>query len=73
MSQETAFQTYRITLRSDGADVRIPIADEPVPATEKEALLWRDERHNAELARCGEAGTIEPIRCLDALLFAFQN
>lgn len=73
LPQDTAFEAYRTTLRSDGADVRIPIADEPVPATEEEAILWRDDRFNAELARRGEAGTIEPIRCLDALLFAFQN
>ena len=73
LPQDSAYQAYRTTIQSHGADLRIPIADEPVPATEEEAILWRDERHNAELARRGEAGAIEPIRCLDALLFAFQN
>ena len=73
LPKDSAYQAYRTTIRSHGADLRIPIADSPELATEEEATLWRDERHNAELARRGEAGRIEPIRCLDALLFAFQN
>ena len=64
---------WRAALRADSADVRRPVADEPEPASEAEAALWADERANGELAQRGDVGTIEPITCLDALLFAFQN
>jgi hypothetical protein len=64
---------YRAAIRADGADLRRPLADEPTPGTEEEAALWADERFNHELAQSGEAGSIAPITCLDAMLFAHQN
>jgi len=64
---------WRAAIRADDADVLRPVADEPEPATEEEADLWEDERANGELALSGEVGAIEPISCLDALLFAYQN
>lgn len=67
------YLAYREAIRADGADLKHPVADQPNPANEEEAALWADERFNGELARSGEAGTIEPIRCLDALLFAWQH
>lgn len=70
---DSAYLAYREAIRGDGADLKHPIADEPTPQTEAEAALWSDEAFNAELARSGEAGAIEPIRCLDALLFAYQH
>lgn len=35
--------------------------------------MWADEDYNNELAQSGQVGTIEPISCLDALLFAYQH
>lgn len=70
---DSAYLAYRAAIRADGADLKHPVADQPTPTTEEEATLWSDERVNAELARSGEAGTIDPIRCLDALLFAWQH
>lgn len=64
---------WRAAIRADSADVLRPIADEPEPASEEEAAMWADERANGELALSGEVGAIEPISCLDALLFAYQN
>lgn len=70
---DSAYLAYREAIRADGADLKHPVADQPTPTTDEEAALWSDEHFNAELARSGEAGIIEPIRCLDALLFAFQH
>lgn len=70
---DSAYLAYRDAIRADGADVRFPVADQPTPTTDEEAAIWSDEHFNGELARSGEAGIIEPIRCLDALLFAWQH
>ena len=70
---DSAYRAYRAAIRADGADLEHPVSDQPTPRTEEEAWLWRDENFNRDRARTGEAGSIEPIRCLDALLFAFQN
>jgi len=70
---DSAYLAYREAIRADGADLEHPVADQPTPTTSEEAALWSDERFNGALARSGEAGIIEPIRCLDALLFAFQH
>ena len=70
---DSAFLNYRAAIRADGGDLRRPVADQPVPRTEAEADNWRDEHFNHELAQSGEVGSIEPITCLDALLFAYQN
>ena len=70
---DSAYLAYREAIRADGADLKHPVADEPTPTTDEEAALWSDEHFNGEMARSGEAGIIEPIRCLDALLFAFQH
>lgn len=70
---DSAYLAYRGAIEADGADLKHPVADQPTPTTDAEAALWSDEHFNAELARSGEAGIIEPIRCLDALLFAFQH
>ena len=70
---DSAYLAFRAAVRADGADLRRPEADAPRPDNEAEAANWRDEDANHELAQSGEVGTIEPIGCLDALLFAFQN
>src|SRR5690606_33678878 len=70
---DSAFLAYRAAVRADGADLERPVADRPEPATPEEAAIWRDEDFNADLAHGGSAGTIAPITCLDALLFAHQN
>jgi hypothetical protein len=70
---DTAYLEYRAAIRADGADRPWPVADLPAPASDAEVELWRAESVNAELARTGRAGVVEPITCLDALLFAHQN
>jgi len=70
---DSAFLAYRHAIRNDGADLRRPIADTPTPANDVEADLWENERYNSDLAQRGAAGSIAPITCLDALLFAHQH
>jgi hypothetical protein len=64
---------YRAAIRADGADLRRPVADPPTVETEEQAEVWENEYHNNDLAYAGEIGVIEPLSCLDALLFAEQN
>jgi hypothetical protein len=70
---DSGYLAYRAAIRADSADLRQPIADQPVPATEAEARMWEEERFNSDMAQRGAAGVIEPIQCLDALLFAYQH
>ncbi len=71
--EDSAFLSYRAAIRADGGALRNPIADPPDPQTDAEVEMWRDEDFNHDLAQAGEVGVLEPIRCLDALLFAYQN
>jgi len=68
-----AFLEYRRTLERAGADRLRPVADQPQPANESEREMWSREKRNEELAYSGRAGVVRPVRCLDALLFAYQN
>jgi hypothetical protein len=70
---DSAYLAYRAAIRADGTDRRNPIADEPTPTAEVDATVMRDEAVNRDLAQRGEVGVVEPIRCLDALLFTFQH
>lgn len=70
---DSAFLSYRAAIRADGGDLRNPIADPPDPQTDAEIEMWLDEDFNHDLAQAGAVGVLEPIRCLDALLFAYQN
>ncbi len=70
---DSGYLRYRAAVRADGADLRRPVSDEPDPETAADAELWTNERFNAELAHSGEVGAIDPITCLDALFFAYQN
>ena len=56
----------------DDADVRKPTLVVPQVETEAAARVWRDEAFNNTLAYEQGVGVIEPITCLDALLFARQ-
>lgn len=69
---DSSFGAYRAAMVRDGADVVYPVADPPTSATEAEAQIWEDEFYNRDLAFAGGAGVIEPVTCLDALLFAWQ-
>lgn len=73
LPDDAGLLAYRAAIRADGADRRRPIADEPTPNTAEEAGIWRAERINGDLAHSGQVGAIEPIACLDALLFARQH
>jgi hypothetical protein len=70
--RNSALLTYRAAIRHDSADLRRPISDLPTARTDAEAQVWRDERFNNNLAYSGNVGSITPITCLDALLFAHQ-
>lgn len=73
LPSDSAFLAYREAIRADGGDLKRPIADQPTPASPAEAEIWRNERFNNELAQGGEVGSIQPVTCLDALFFAYQN
>jgi hypothetical protein len=73
LPDDAAYLGYRAVIREAGADVAVPVADEPEPGDAQQRELWRRERVNAELAYSGRAGRIRPIQCLEALLFAYQN
>jgi hypothetical protein len=64
---------YRLAIRSEGADERYPMLDLPPARNEMEIQIWEDENFNNDLAYRGGIGSVEPISCLDALLFAEQN
>ena len=72
LPQEPSFLSYRAAIEGDGADLMRPIADPPVIQTEAEAAVWRDEYFNNDLAFDEGIGSIDPISCLDALLFSRQ-
>lgn len=72
LPREPAFLAYRQAIERDGADVVRPVADPPEIRTEAEAKIWRDEFFNNDLVFDGGVGSIEPISCLDALLFSRQ-
>ncbi len=72
LPDEPAFLTYRAAIEQDGANVLRPEADPLIIRTEAEAELWRNENFNNDLVFNGGVGSIDPITCLDALLFSRQ-
>jgi hypothetical protein len=73
LPDEPGLLAYRATIRSEGAEERHPVLHVPPVINEAEADIWRDENFNNDLAYRGGVGSIDPITCLDALLFAEQN
>lgn len=69
---EPGFLEYRTAIERDGANLRRPVADPPVIDSEELAVIWEDEFFNTDLVFDGGVGSIDPITCLDALLFARQ-
>jgi len=69
---DAAFLTYRAAIKRDGANVLRPVADPPTIRTEAEAEVWRNEDYNNELVFTGGVGSVDPVSCLDALLFSRQ-
>ncbi len=72
LPKDPAFLAYRAAIERDGADVVRPVADPPVVRTDAEAAVWRNEHFNNDLVFSGAVGSINPISCLDALLFSRQ-
>lgn len=70
---DSGLLAYRAAIAAAGADVRLPPLQVPPTQSEAEAAMWADEQYNNDLAYRGEVGSIGPIGCLDALLFAEQN
>jgi hypothetical protein len=73
LPDEPGFAAYRSTIRAEGAEVRFPKLHLPSARDDAEASVWRDEMFNNDLAYREGIGSIAPISCLDALLFAEQN
>ena len=67
---DPAFAEYRQAIEAAGADVRLPA--QVVPENDRDKPGWQRELSNIKLAYNGTAGTIRPIRCLEALLFGTQ-
>jgi hypothetical protein len=72
LPEDPAFLAYRAAIERDGANVVRPVADPPTIRTEAEAAMWANEYFNNDLVFSGAVGSIEPISCLDALLFSRQ-
>lgn len=68
---DSAYVRYRRRIEEAGADLAQPV--QYVPEPERNSEQWRRELHNVETAYSGQAGTLRPVRCLEALLFAYQN
>jgi hypothetical protein len=69
---EPPFLEFRAAIERDGADLRRPVRDPPVTDSDEAAAIWRDEFFNQDLVFDGVVGVVEPISCLDALLFTRQ-
>ena len=72
LPDEVAFLAYRAAIEGDSADLLRPIADPPVIDSEELAAIWRDEFFNNDLVFDEGVGSLSPISCLDALIFARQ-
>ena len=72
LPKDPAFLAYRAAIERDRANVRRPVADLPVVRTDAEAEVRRNEQFNNDLVFDGAVGSINPISCLDALLFSRQ-
>lgn len=73
LPNEPGLLAYRDAMHAAGVVERYPTLHVPPARDEAEARVWQDEAHNNSLAYTRLAGSIEPITCLDALLFAEQN
>lgn len=73
LPDDPGFAAYRRAIEQAGGALRRPVADPPEPANDEERAMWEREATNAELAFSGNAGRVRPIRCLEAILFAYQN
>jgi hypothetical protein len=70
---DARYLAYRKAIRAAGAALVRPIADPPATTTPAEVEMWRRENLNADVAYSGTAGTVRPVHCLDAALFAYQH
>ncbi|MCX5742011.1 MAG: hypothetical protein NT062_05885 [Proteobacteria bacterium] len=50
-----------------------PVADPPIVTTAEARAQWHREDANLELVYSGRVGTIRPIHCLEAALFAYHH
>jgi hypothetical protein len=73
LPEAEALATYRQAIIDADAVQFRPTADPPDIRTDEEREIWRREFANVDLAYGGTAGTIRPIRCLEALFFAYQT
>lgn len=73
LPDESGLLAYRATIHAEGAEERSPALHVPPALKDGEADVWRDENFNNHLAYHEGVGSIEPMTCLDALLFAEQN
>lgn len=73
LPKDSAYLEFRGVLAADSALLRRPIADAPRPDSPDMAEVWRREGHNVALVFDEGVGSVAPITCLDALLFAEQH
>lgn len=72
LPDEAGFLEYRAAIERDGANLRRPVADPPVIDSDELAEIWEAEFFNTDLVFDGGVGSVDPITCLDALLFSRQ-
>jgi hypothetical protein len=73
LPDDSGYASYRRAIAAAHADVEHPVADPPDIPDDHMREVWRREDANRALAYAGTAGTIRPIHCLEALLFARQH
>ena len=73
LPESDGLTTYRQGILDANAALREPVADPPVADDAAMEEIWRREFANRDVAYAGEAGTIRPIQCFEALFFAYQT
>lgn len=73
MPDDAAFAAYRAQLVAEGAYVERPALFLPPVVDSLQLEILQDELANNSLVYEHGVGAIEPVTCLDALLYAFHN
>jgi hypothetical protein len=73
LPEDAAFKDYRSLIESQGRAERYPALYVPPAQDSLEAAVWADELFNNRLVYASGIGLVQPISCLDALLFAHHN
>ncbi|TFL15345.1 hypothetical protein CSC67_01020 [Pusillimonas caeni] len=71
--EDSGLLEYQRYIASLGGDAKRPPLKVPAALSDEEKQIWDAEVRNNESIHHSQIGSIEPISCLDALLFSEQN